>query len=184
MSDVAHVLVVTPIAYLALVAFLRISGKRTLTKLNAFDLVVTVALGSVLGTVALNSSVSLVQGLLALAMLIALQYAITWCSVRLPWFETLVKSEPTLLLYKGAFIDSAMLAQRVTREEVTAVLRSRGIAKIADVDAVVLETDGSFSVVQSVDWTNPATLKGLHLEAAAVSAQTTEPSPAAPVGHS
>ena len=41
-----RVLVVGALAYAALILFLRVSGKRTLTKLNAFDLVVTVALGS------------------------------------------------------------------------------------------------------------------------------------------
>ncbi|MDP9439064.1 MAG: DUF421 domain-containing protein, partial [Actinomycetota bacterium] len=42
-------------AYFALVLLLRISGKRTLSKINAFDLVVTVALGSTLATVLLSS---------------------------------------------------------------------------------------------------------------------------------
>ncbi|WP_022724185.1 DUF421 domain-containing protein [Rhodopseudomonas sp. B29] len=181
MSDILHVVVVNPIAYLALVAFLRISGKRTLTKLNAFDLVVTVALGSVLATVALNHSVSLGQGLAAMAMLIGLQYVITWCSVRQPWLEGLVKSEPTLLIYKGSFIDRALVVQRVTRDEVAAVLRSRGIAEIANVDAVVLETDGSFGVVESVDWSNPSTLKGIDLSAVPVSTRPAEPSRTAPV---
>jgi uncharacterized membrane protein YcaP (DUF421 family) len=50
-SDLARILVVTPLAYGALVAVLRMSGARTLSKLNAFELVVTVALGSTLATV-------------------------------------------------------------------------------------------------------------------------------------
>ncbi|MDP9398666.1 MAG: hypothetical protein M3P96_13010 [Actinomycetota bacterium] len=49
-----RVLVVGGLAYLALVALLRISGKRTLAKLNAFDLILTVALGSTLATVLLT----------------------------------------------------------------------------------------------------------------------------------
>ena len=89
------------LAYVALVLFIRISGKRTLTKLNAFDLVVTVALGSTLATVLLNDSVALAEGVLAMALLIFLQFVITWLSVRSPWFESLVKSEPTLLLHRG-----------------------------------------------------------------------------------
>ncbi len=140
------------LAYVALVAFIRISGKRTLTKLNAFDLVVTVALGSTLATVLLSKDVPLTEGILALATLILLQYAITWASIRIPWFKGLVKSRPTILLCRGSLIDSALLAQRVTRDEVHAVLRSQGISAIEDVSALVLETDGSFSVMRSVDW--------------------------------
>ena len=136
-----------PLAYLALVLLLRISGKRTLTKLNAFDLVVTVALGSTLATILLSKSVSLTEGVLALALLIALQFAITWTSVRSERVQKVVKAEPTLLLHRGQFLDRAMRAQRVTREELLALLRASGETEPGKVGAVVLETDGSFSVL-------------------------------------
>src|SRR4051794_24742339 len=51
-AALGRVLLVGPLAYVALVLLLRVSGKRTLTKLNAFDLVVTVSLGSTLATMA------------------------------------------------------------------------------------------------------------------------------------
>ena len=65
--------------------------QRTRTKLNAFDLVVTVALGSTLATVLLSSSVALAESVVALGLLIFLQYVITWLSVRSPGFQTLIK---------------------------------------------------------------------------------------------
>ncbi len=70
------------LAYMALIIMLRASGKRTLSKMNAFDLVVTVALGSTLSTILLNASIPLLEGILALAPRVSLQYAITWLSVR------------------------------------------------------------------------------------------------------
>ena len=54
-----------------------------------------------------------------------------------------------LLLHRGRFLDAALRAERVTREEVLAVLRSNGVDDPASVAAVVLETDGSFSVLES-----------------------------------
>jgi uncharacterized membrane protein YcaP (DUF421 family) len=147
-AGLARVLLLGIPAYVALVLILRISGKRTLTKLNAFDLVVTVALGSTLATVLLSKNVALAEGVVALALLVLLQYAITWASVRLVWFRRLVKSEPTLLVHRGAFLDGAMREQRVTREEVLSVLRGQSsITAVEDAAAVVLETDGSFSVL-------------------------------------
>jgi uncharacterized membrane protein YcaP (DUF421 family) len=148
-AGLGRTLVVGALAYAALVLLLRISGKRTLTKLNAFDLVVTVALGSTLATILLSKSVALAEGVLALAMLISLQYAITWLSVRSPGFQTLIKAEPTLLLHRGRFLDQAMRTQRVTREEVLAALRATGAADVGEIAAVVLETDGSISIVSS-----------------------------------
>jgi uncharacterized membrane protein YcaP (DUF421 family) len=146
-----RVLVVGTLAYVALVLLLRVSGKRTLAKLNAFDLIVTVALGSTLATVLLSKSVALVEGLAAFALLAGLQYLVAWLSVRSQRFSDLVKSEPTLLLHRGRFLEGAMRAQRVTRAEILAALRSSGAIEAGQVVAVVLETDGSLSVIQNTD---------------------------------
>jgi uncharacterized membrane protein YcaP (DUF421 family) len=121
-----RVLLVGTAAYIALIVMLRASGKRTLSKMNAFDLIVTVALGSTLATVLLSRSVPLAEGVLALALLIYLQYAITWASVRSDRVKRLVKSEPTLLVHKGEYLDAALVRQRVTRDEVEAALRQSG----------------------------------------------------------
>ncbi len=142
-----RVLVVGTLAYGALVVLLRFSGKRTLAKLNAFDLVVTVALGSTLATVLLTKSVALLDGIVAFALLAGLQYVVAFLSVRSRRFDSLVKSEPTLLLHRGAFLERAMRDQRVTRDEVIAALRAAGVARPGDTAAVVLETDGTISVV-------------------------------------
>ncbi len=147
-AGLGRVLLVGTLAYAALVAILRISGKRTLTKLNAFDLVVTVALGSILATVLLSKSVALAEGILAMALLVFLQFVITWLSVRSPGFQNLVKSEPTLIMHQGRFLEGAMRAQRITREEIMAALRSNGISDGAQATAVILETDGTIAVIQ------------------------------------
>lgn len=148
--DLFRVVVVGSLAYVALVAFLRATGKRTLSKLNAFDLVVTVALGSTLATVLLNADVSLAEGVVAFALLIGLQYGITWLSVRSERFQGMIKAEPTLLLYRGRYLRDAMRRQRVTTEEILSVLRTEGVTRVEDAGAVVLETDGSISVLSDL----------------------------------
>ena len=147
-GGLARVALVGVLAYAGLVLLLRISGKRTLSKMNAFDLVVTVALGSTLATILLSSSVALAEGLLAFALLIFLQFAVTWVSVRSRVVRRLVKNEPRLLAYEGEFLHDAMRAERVTEEEVEAAVRQQGIGDLGDVGAAVLETDGSVTVVQ------------------------------------
>ncbi|CAA9346227.1 MAG: FIG00989832: hypothetical protein, partial [uncultured Chloroflexia bacterium] len=136
-SGVGRVIVVGILAYVTLVLVLRLSGKRTLSKMNAFDLVVTVALGSTLATVLLTKSVALADGLTAFALLIFLQYVITWLSVRFTFVSRLVKSEPTLLVYDGHFLPGALRAERVTQEEILAELRLQGLASVAEAAAVV-----------------------------------------------
>lgn len=148
-TGLLRVMIVGVFAYAALIAFLRISGKRTLAKLNAFDLVVTVALGSILASIILNKSVALLEGLLALSLLIALQFAITWLSVRAEWFSDLIRAEPTLLLYKGHVVAEAMRKQRVTHDDLLSAIRAQGVGDMGAITAVILETDGSISVVPS-----------------------------------
>ncbi|WP_229665322.1 YetF domain-containing protein [Paracoccus acridae] len=62
-------------------------------------------------------------------------------------FQSLIKAEPTLLVHEGQYLDAALRRQRVTREEIDAALRQNGQTDIAKVMSVVLETDGSLSVV-------------------------------------
>jgi uncharacterized membrane protein YcaP (DUF421 family) len=148
-SDLGRILVVGPLAYVALVAVLRVSGARTLSKLNAFDLVVTVALGSTLATVLLSSDVSLAEGVLGLALLVLLQFVVSRMSHRWAAFERVVKSEP-VLLYRGGFLAAPMRRARVTRDEVRQAARGSGRASLDEVEAVVLETDGTLSVLPAV----------------------------------
>lgn len=148
-STLVRTLVIGVLAYINLIILLRLSGRRTLSKMNAFDLVVTVALGSTFATILLNRNVSLAQGTLAFALLIALQYAVTWSSVRARWFRKLVTGEPALLFLHGAFLQQAMRASRVTEDEIRSAIRAGGYAALEDVDAVVLETDGSFSIIKT-----------------------------------
>lgn len=148
-AGLLRVVIVGCAAYAALIFMLRISGKRTLSKMNAFDLVVTVALGSTLATVLLNDTVPLAEGLVALMLLILLQFVISWLSVRSVWFEEFIKSEPTLLVHEGRYLDATLRLQRVTREEIVAALRAHGKTELSDIRYVVLETDGTMTVVQA-----------------------------------
>ncbi|MEX2455546.1 MAG: YetF domain-containing protein [Rhodospirillaceae bacterium] len=143
----ARIVIVGMGAYIVLVFMLRSSGKRTLSKMNAFDLIVTVALGSTLATVLLDRSVPLAEGVVAFALLICLQFAITWLSVRSRKFQDLIKSEPSLLVHRGEYLDSVLKRERVTREEIAAALRQNGLDEISRANSVVLETDGTLSVV-------------------------------------
>ncbi|MDQ0303567.1 DUF421 domain-containing protein [Ancylobacter polymorphus] len=145
-QGIGRTLVVGLLAYAVLVLFLRIAGKRTLAKLNAFDFVVTIAIGSTLSAILLQESVALAEGAAALGLLILLQYVVTFTSVRSRRFARLMRSEPTLLARDGAFCEAAMKYQRVTPDEALGAIRDAGGRDVAAVDYVILESDGTLSV--------------------------------------
>lgn len=146
-SGLLRVLVVGVAAYASVVLLLRVTGKRTLSKLNAFDLVVTVALGSTLASVITSKSVPLAEGVAALALLILLQLVVTWLSVRSRWFDRMIKAEPTLLLRKGELLHEAMRRERVNKDEVLSAIRAAGGRDLDEAEAVFLETDGTLAAI-------------------------------------
>lgn len=142
-----RVAAVALLAYASLILVLRVAGKRSLAKLNAFDLVVTVALGSTLATVLLSRDVAFLEGLLAFAMLALLQWIVSRISISSATFRRIVRSQPRLLVENGEFRHAAMARERVTASEVEAAVRTAGFGRIDDVGAVVLETDGTMSII-------------------------------------
>ncbi|MEV8273094.1 YetF domain-containing protein [Microbacterium sp. NPDC077184] len=146
-SDVGRVLAVGAAAYVSLVAVLRVSGKRTLSQMNAFDFVVTVALGSTLATILLSSDVSWVEGVTALALLAALQLVVAWASVRIPALRRVVTSRPAILVYRGELRADVVRAHRLSRSQVLQAVRSEGYGELGRVGAVVLEPNGTLSVI-------------------------------------
>lgn len=160
-SDLVRVAVIGASAYATVVLVLRLSGKRTLAKLNAFDLVVTVALGSTLATILLNSDVSWSEGALALAVLVLLQWMVAWGTVRWPGGRKVVTARPALLLRDGCALPGALAAERVTMDEIRQAVRASGSGDVTSVAAVVLESDGSLSVIPAAALGNGSSLDGV-----------------------
>lgn len=158
-DDILRILLVGFLTYVGVVLLLRISGKRTLSKWNSFDFIVTIALGSVVASIILSKDISLSEGLAALAVLIFLQFIVTKISVHSSFMRDVVKGEPTLLISDGEFIEKALRKTRVTESEVLATIRASGIGAIEDVGAVILETDGSFTVIQKDDLKSKTALR-------------------------
>lgn len=160
-SDVFRVLLVGSAAYATVVLVLRLSGKRTLTKLNAFDLVVTVALGSTLATILLSSDVAWTEGAVALGLLALLQWVVAWLTARWPGLRKVITSEPTLVLRNGEPLEDRMREVRVVLSEIRQAVRSSGAGDLSEVAAVVLESDGSLSVIPAQKYGSGSALEGV-----------------------
>ncbi|MDQ2746067.1 MAG: DUF421 domain-containing protein [Acidobacteriota bacterium] len=139
------------LAYVALIFWLRVFGKRTLAKWNAFDYVVTVAFGSILATSLLSKDTPLIEGVFAFIMLAALQFIITRLSLKFKFVENLIKAKPTMVFFQGEFLHEAMKSQRVAKSEILSAIRFSGSDALENIAAVVLETNGDLSVIKQSD---------------------------------
>jgi len=137
----------TVFGYFMLILFVRTVGKRSTSKMNNFDWIVTVAVGSVLASMAVLKDVTVADGLLAMALLLGLQYVLTISTSRWEWARRLFLATPTVLYAKGEFKDAAMRKQRVSRDEILQAVRERGVGSLDDVRMVTLEADAELSIV-------------------------------------
>ncbi len=135
------------VAFVLVIFVLRLSGKRTLSKMNSFDFIITVALGSVLASIVTSTSLPLINGILAFALLVFLQYSVTWLSVRSSFFLQLIKSQPVLIYYNGQFDERLLKKERLSKVEVLQAVRREGLASLESVTAIILETDGTLSII-------------------------------------
>ena len=146
-APVLRTVVLGIIAYVGLVTAVRFAGKRTLAQLDEFDLVVLVAVGNIMASLIVMKEVSLVQGAAGVTVLLMLQVGVTFVVTRAPRLETVLKTQPTLLVFRGRLLTDALRESRVTENEVRQAIRAAGIADMEHAQAVVLETNGSFSVI-------------------------------------
>ncbi len=149
-QSVARTAILTFGAYALMVFLLRISGKRTLSKMNAFDFVVTVAMGSVLATISLSKTTGLIDGLVGFGVLILLQAALTAASVRSKAFKRLITAQPTLLLWAGKPFPEQLKKERIALDELYSAARKAGHAGLDTIEAIVLETTGDLTVLGAI----------------------------------
>jgi uncharacterized membrane protein YcaP (DUF421 family) len=158
-SVLARTVIIAATAYPAMLIILRMTGQRTLTQMNAFDLIVTVALGSTLASVITSKDISLSQGLAAFFLLAGMQFGLSWIASRSDKWEHILNGEPVLLVYQGKLLGDALRRTRLTNDEIMAALRSQGLGALGDVETVVLETNGRLSVVPMNGDPQPSALR-------------------------
>jgi len=156
-KSVLQVTLATIISFVTLFVFIRISGKRTLAKLNAFDFVVTVALGSTLAYMML-AMVALIEGTVVLILIISMQYIFAWTARSSKKMEKIINAEPSLIFYDGQFIKKAMAKEAITKDEIFAAVRESGIDQIDHVKAIVMELNGQMTVVKKSEGSGKSSL--------------------------
>lgn len=149
-ENLLRILAVGSLSYVGLIIILKISGKRTLSQMNSFDFIITIAMGSTFSSGLLQKSIPLSETMAALSFLVLSQFIITFISIRSETFKNLVTARPTLLFKDGTFSNEAMLKSRINKDEIWASIRQQGIDDIDKVQAIYLESNGSLSVITKV----------------------------------
>ncbi len=160
-KSVLRVVIMCLLAYPFLIVLLRLFGKRSITKVNIFDFIITVTYGATLSSIITSDKVSFADGAAVLFMLTLLQYIVTKLAVKSSKFSNFIKATPTFLYHKDKFNEELLLKQRLRKEDLRGKLRQEGLSSFEKVEAIVLEGDGSISVIKKADVESKDALEGV-----------------------
>jgi uncharacterized membrane protein YcaP (DUF421 family) len=137
----------TAVVYVFLVAGLRLLGKRELGQMSLYDLVLIIILGNAVQNSMINNDNTLGGGVVAATVLLVANRVLNVVLVKSTRAERALVGEPVLLVSDGVPVAGAMQRERITRDQLDAALREHGFESLDGVHAVILEVDGTMSVI-------------------------------------
>jgi uncharacterized membrane protein YcaP (DUF421 family) len=134
-----------------LYVLMRVIGRRELSTLEPFDLILLVVLGDLVQQGVTQDDYSVVGIMLAIGTIGLLQLGVSFVNYRFPQLRPLLDGEPIIVVQDGKPIEHNMKRERVTLEDIASAARQESIAKIDDIQWAVLETNGKMSFIKKSD---------------------------------
>lgn len=137
----------TLLLYIAVIAAIRLMGKRQIGDLDPSELVVTILVSDLAAVPMQDLGIPMVSGLVPIATLIVLEILLSFLALKSRPFRRLLNGQPAIII-RGGKLDIQKLRQmRLTTDEVIETLRKQNVASIADVKYGVIEPDGTLTVI-------------------------------------
>lgn len=146
-DKLGRIVLTTVMVYVLIVLVTKVSGKRSTSQLNNFDWIVTVMIGSLGASTILLKDIPFVEGVSSILVLYLLQFLVTKYASISPQFSSFILSEPRIVFYQGQFLPDAMRAERLTRQEIECAMRSEGVHRFDDIEAIVFESDAKLTII-------------------------------------
>jgi uncharacterized membrane protein YcaP (DUF421 family) len=136
------------VAFLLLVALIRIVPKRNTGRISPNDMLILIIVGTMGADAITGGSESVGDLLLMTVMVLAWGYVLDLLEFHFPFVRRLMRHEQTLLIKDGRYLRKNMRRELVTEEEMLSVMRTEGIKSVSEVSAAVLEADGEISILK------------------------------------
>ena len=150
-SSVLMVILSTVGIYIALIAYTRIAGLRSFSKMSSFDFAITVAFGSVVASTILAKDPPLLQAVVGLGSLYAIQMIVSNLRGSSSMMSAIVDNEPLLLMKGTEIIEENLEKAKVTHDDLRSKLREANVTQMHQIHAVVMEATGDIAVMHNED---------------------------------
>ena len=132
-----------------IIAITRIFGLRTFAKMSSFDFASTIAVGSVLASVILNSDYSLLKGAVVLVAIIGFQTLFSFLVRKVDVFKKLFTNKPQIIMWNGKILHDKLKKCNVGQDDLIAKLREANVHDFNEVKAAIFESTGDVSVIHN-----------------------------------
>lgn len=147
-TSILYIVISSIVVYIAVIMFTRIFGKRSFSKMSSFDFAITVAIGSLIATAILPSSVSLLEGLFGLFIVYVLKLTAAYFR-RFKVFSNAIDNTPLLLMDGPIILHENLKKAKVTESDLRAKLREANVLELSQIRAVIFETTGDIAVLHT-----------------------------------
>lgn len=153
-----NVVLRTVVMYFFLIVSVRIMGKRQLGELELSELVITLMVSELAVVPISDDNISLLRGMIPIAILLAIEVAISKIMARNGRIKRLFCGTPSVLIRSGEIDEAELRRSRIGIDELMSELRQNGIAHIEDVSYAIIESNGKMSVIPRAK-SSPASAK-------------------------
>lgn len=137
----------TLLLYAAVIAAVRLMGKRQLGELDPSELAVTILVSDLAAVPMQDPGIPMLSGLVPIAALISLEILLSFAALKSRLFRRLLNGQPAIIIRSGRLDVKKLRQLRLTTDEVVETLRKQNVASVADVKYGVIEPDGTLTVV-------------------------------------
>jgi uncharacterized membrane protein YcaP (DUF421 family) len=131
-----------------LLVLTRVIGKRELSSMQPFDLILLIILGDAVQQGLTQDDYSLTGAVLVVGTIAVLQVFISWLSYRFPRMRPVIEGEPVIVLQDGKPIERNLKRERLTTDDISEEARKQSIAHLDEIKFAILETDGQLSFIK------------------------------------
>lgn len=125
----------------------RVVGKRELSSLEPFDLILLIVLGDAVQQGLTQDDYSVTGSVIVISVIALLQVFVSYSGFKFPFLAPVLEGEPLILVHDGEVLEKNLKRERITVEEVAQAGRQNNIASIDEMQFAVLETDGQITVI-------------------------------------
>jgi uncharacterized membrane protein YcaP (DUF421 family) len=136
------------VLYFFIVLVMRVLGRRELSSMTPFDLVLLIVLGDAIQQGLTQDDYSVTGAFLAVATIATLQVFTSWLSFRSKRARKMLEGDPLVVVEKGKVVDHNLKRERMTEDEIAEEMRQQQISSLDDVEWAILESNGSISFIK------------------------------------